>query len=66
MLTRRLGGRLAYLLDHVPAVALLGPLQAGQTTLALALSGDRPSVCLELEAEAIGVVALARELQALR
>jgi predicted AAA+ superfamily ATPase len=36
----------------VPAVALLGPRQAGKTTLALELARGRPSVYLDLESEA--------------
>jgi predicted AAA+ superfamily ATPase len=40
------------LLDEVPAVALLGPRQAGKTTLALAIAEGRPSVYLDLESAA--------------
>ena len=36
-------------LDHLPAVALLGPRQVGKTTLAHLLAQDRPSVYLDLE-----------------
>jgi predicted AAA+ superfamily ATPase len=36
-------------LDHLPAVALLGPRQVGKTTLALAVAADRKSVYLDLE-----------------
>ena len=36
-------------LDQFPAVALLGPRQAGKTTLAEAIAEDRPSVHLDLE-----------------
>ncbi len=37
MLPRRLRTRLTHLLRHSPAVVLLGPRQAGKTTLALAI-----------------------------
>jgi uncharacterized protein len=36
-------------LSQQPAVALLGPRQAGKTTLALAIGEERPSVYLDLE-----------------
>ena len=36
-------------LDQFPAVALLGPRQAGKTTLAEIVAEDRPSVYLDLE-----------------
>src|SRR4051794_1759306 len=49
MLERRLGQRLIYLLDHYPAVALLGPRQVGKTTLALEVATGRPSRYLDLE-----------------
>lgn len=49
MITRRVGRRLAELVDTYPAVGLLGPRQAGKTTLALELSAGRPSVYLDLE-----------------
>ncbi|MEQ9489542.1 MAG: ATP-binding protein [Alphaproteobacteria bacterium] len=39
-------------LDQFPAVALLGPRQAGKTTLAEQIGGDRPSVYLDLESPA--------------
>jgi uncharacterized protein len=51
MLPRRLGPRLNRLLDHSPAVALLGPRQVGKTTLALEIGATRPSVYLDLEDE---------------
>jgi predicted AAA+ superfamily ATPase len=51
MLQRRLSARLTYLLDHVPAVAMLGPRQAGKTTLALTLAENRPSVYVDMEDE---------------
>src|SRR5947209_6211255 len=37
-------------LKHLPAVALLGPRQAGKTTLAQAVAEGRDSVYLDLEA----------------
>ena len=52
MLPRRLSTRLNYLLTHSPAVVLLGPRQAGKTTLALEIAEKRPSVYLDLEDEA--------------
>jgi uncharacterized protein len=50
MLKRRLAKQLVHLLDHYPAVGLLGPRQVGKTTLALEIAKDRPSVYLDLEA----------------
>ena len=52
MLPRRLSTRLNHLLAHSPAVVLLGPRQAGKTTLALEIAETRPSVYLDLEDEA--------------
>ncbi len=49
MLERRLQKRLIYLLNHYPAVGLLGPRQVGKTTLALEIGRQRPSVYLDLE-----------------
>ena len=51
MLNRRITLRLGYLLDHSPAVALLGPRQVGKTTLALNIAAERRSVYLDLEDE---------------
>ena len=51
MLARRLSTRLNHLLRHSPAVVLLGPRQAGKTTLALQIAETRPSVYLDLEDE---------------
>jgi uncharacterized protein len=51
MIDRRLAPRLAYLLDHSPAVALIGPRQVGKTTLALDIAETRPSFYLDLESE---------------
>lgn len=39
-------------LTEPPAVALLGPRQAGKTTLALDVARTRPSIYLDLESEA--------------
>jgi predicted AAA+ superfamily ATPase len=49
MITRRVGRELTRLIDQYPAVALLGPRQAGKTTLALEVAAGRPSVYLDLE-----------------
>lgn len=49
MIERRLKDRLVRLLDRTPAVGLLGPRQAGKTTLALEVAAGRPSVYLDLE-----------------
>lgn len=51
MLPRRLSARLNYLINHNPAVVLLGPRQVGKTTLALEIAGQRPCVYLDLENE---------------
>src|SRR6185436_1287840 len=51
MLPRRLSARLKYLLSHSPAVVLLGPRQAGKTTLALEIGEQQASVYLDLENE---------------
>src|SRR5665213_2218440 len=49
MIVRRVASVVAALLDQAPAVALLGPRQAGKTTLALEIAAGRPSVYLDLE-----------------
>jgi len=51
MLPRRLSARLNRLLRHSPAVVLLGPRQAGKTTLALEIGEQQASVYLDLEDE---------------
>jgi predicted AAA+ superfamily ATPase len=51
MLPRRLRARLKHLLRHSPAVVLLGPRQAGKTTLALEIGEQQASVYLDLEDE---------------
>jgi hypothetical protein len=52
MITRRIAGRLAELLDTYPAVVLLGPRQVGKTTLAREIADRRPSIYLDLESPA--------------
>lgn len=49
MITRRLQSTLEHLLDNYPAVALLGPRQAGKTTLAFSIAERRKSIYLDLE-----------------
>jgi len=49
MIARRLQPALEERLLHIPAVALLGPRQAGKTTLAHVIATKRPSVYLDLE-----------------
>ncbi len=51
MIHRFITAHIRELLDSAPAVAILGPRQAGKTTLALEIAGERPSVYLDLEAE---------------
>jgi predicted AAA+ superfamily ATPase len=52
MIARRLLPSLTGALAEAPAVALLGPRQAGKTTLALEVAKARPAVYLDLESEA--------------
>ncbi|MCC6209474.1 MAG: AAA family ATPase, partial [Burkholderiales bacterium] len=52
MIPRRLLPALTSALDESPAVALLGPRQAGKTTLALEVARVSRAVYLDLEAEA--------------
>lgn len=52
MIPRRLFAPLTSALAEVPAVALLGPRQAGKTTLAHEVAATRPTVYLDLESEA--------------
>ena len=49
MFTRRVQTAVQDRLRHLPAVALLGPRQAGKTTLAHAVAEGRPSIYLDLE-----------------
>ncbi len=51
MFPRRLRLLLTEEIQHSPAVALLGPRQAGKTTLALEVAKERPSLYLDLESE---------------
>jgi len=51
MFVRRLLPQLTEELQHSPAVALLGPRQAGKTTLALEAAKSIPSIYLDLESE---------------
>ena len=51
MIPRRLLPALESALTEAPAVALLGPRQAGKTTLALAVAEGRTSIYLDLESE---------------
>ena len=52
MIPRRLLSSLTSALGESPAVALLGPRQAGKTTLALVVARTRPTVYLDLESDA--------------
>jgi uncharacterized protein len=52
MIERRIQAELVDRLGQSPAVALLGPRQAGKTTLARAIGGTRPSLYLDLESDA--------------
>ncbi len=52
MIERRVAAEVTALLDQAPAVAILGPRQAGKTTLAMAIAQGRPSVYLDLESAA--------------
>ena len=49
MLNRRLYTEVTERLENIPAVAILGPRQAGKTTLALQLADQRPSLYLDLQ-----------------
>jgi len=56
MIKRALSQQLHYLLQHFPAVALLGPRQVGKTTLALEIAKtnekEQPCIYLDLESPA--------------
>lgn len=52
MIRRRLHSRILSLLNDFPAVALLGPRQAGKTTLALAIAESFRAIYLDLESRA--------------
>jgi predicted AAA+ superfamily ATPase len=49
MIERRVAAEVKGLLAHMPAVALIGPRQAGKTTLALEIAEQQPSIYLDLE-----------------
>ncbi len=51
MIARDLQSKLEYFINNYPAVALLGPRQAGKTTLALTIAKHRHSIYLDLESE---------------
>lgn len=51
MIKRHLSTKLDTALNEAPAAALLGPRQAGKTTLALEIAKTRPSIYLDLESE---------------
>jgi len=52
MIERRAATEVATLLEQLPAVVLVGPRQAGKTTLALELAKTRPATYLDLESMA--------------
>jgi uncharacterized protein len=52
MIERRAAAEVATLLEQLPAVVLVGPRQAGKTTLALELAKTRPAIYLDLESMA--------------
>lgn len=52
MINRRLQSRLLSVIEDCPAVALLGPRQAGKTTLALEVAKGIESIYLDLESPA--------------
>lgn len=49
MIARRVASQIASRLEHMPAVALIGPRQVGKTTLAVEIAKNRPAVYLDLE-----------------
>ena len=49
MIPRRIATFLVERLNHLPAVALLGPRQSGKTTLARKIAASRESIYLDLE-----------------
>lgn len=52
MIERRVASEVIARLEHMPAVALVGPRQAGKTTLALAIAEERNAAYLDLESVA--------------
>ncbi len=51
MISRHILPSLVTALDETPVVALLGPRQAGKTTLALEVARRRPAIYLDLESD---------------
>lgn len=51
MIERRIGAEVAWQLENMPAVALIGPRQVGKTTLAQQVARGRPAIYLDLESE---------------
>ncbi len=49
MIERRLFKEVNQRLEQMPAVAILGPRQAGKTTLALQIADEQPSLYLDLQ-----------------
>jgi predicted AAA+ superfamily ATPase len=49
MIVRRIESVVIERLEHLPAVALLGPRQVGKTTLARSIADRRDSIYLDLE-----------------
>lgn len=49
MIGRRALSDIAYRLEHMPAVAIVGPRQVGKTTLALEIANSRSAAYLDLE-----------------
>jgi uncharacterized protein len=72
MIKRRIHDQLVEAIENNPAVGLLGPRQAGKTTLALKIGKTRPSLYLDLEAYSDretgrpGLRAMGQMLQAVR
>jgi predicted AAA+ superfamily ATPase len=52
LIERGIAPEVTALLENMPAVALIGPRQAGKTTLALKIAVGRPAVYLDLESAA--------------
>lgn len=49
MIGRRIAPEVASRLEHMPAIALIGPRQVGKTTLAVEIAESRPAIYLDLE-----------------
>lgn len=49
MLARQIAPQIASRLEHMPAVALIGPRQVGKTTLAVEIAKNRSAIYLDLE-----------------